>query len=245
MYIDAHNHLDFYGENLNKALTVINENNIKTLACSMDEESYLFARKLSEKNSLIIPAFGVHPWRAHENYNKLESFEEYIKETSIIGEVGLDFHWVLEKERYPLQLKILKYFLEGAKKYNKVTNLHTKGAEGEILDLIRRYDLRTPIIHWYSGSLEVLKKLLDMGCYFTISVDVSYSKLTDDIVKYLPIERILTETDGPTALEWVNGEYAYPSYIKNIIKEISAIKRLSEEEIKETIYNNFRKLTEI
>ena len=245
MYIDVHNHLDFYGNRLKEALKLITENNIITLACSMDEESYLFGKEKARGNPLIIPCFGIHPWKAHENFRDLDKFQKYIKETPMIGEIGLDFHWVVEEEKYPHQLKVIEYFFKKAREYDKVTNLHTKGAEREILDLIKKYSLRTPIIHWYSGPFYILKELLDYGCYFTISVDLGYSKTTEEIVKYLPLDRILTETDGPTALEWVNGEYGYPSYIKNIVGKISAIKNLPEEQVKKSIEFNLKSLINI
>lgn len=242
MYIDAHNHLDFYGDKLYKAIKIINKNKIQTLACSTDEESYLFAKKLSKDNPFIIPCFGIHPWKADENFRNLDSFEKHIIETPIVGEIGLDFHWVLEKEKYPYQLKVLRFFFEKAKKYDKVTNLHTKGAEKEVLELIKKYELRSPIIHWYSGPFEILKELLKYGCYFTISVDIGYSKITEEIVKYLPMEKILTETDGPTALEWVNGDFGYPDYIQGIITKISVLKNIPKEEVIKQIYNNFNTL---
>lgn len=242
MYIDAHNHLDFYGDKLYKAIKIINKNKIQTLACSTDEESYLFAKKLSKDNPFIIPCFGIHPWKADENFRNLDRFEKFIIETPIVGEIGLDFHWVLEKEKYPYQLKVLRFFFEKAKKYDKVTNLHTKGAEKEVLELIKKYELRSPIIHWYSGPFEILKELLKYGCYFTISVDIGYSKITEEIVKYLPMEKILTETDGPTALEWVNGDFGYPDYIQGIITKISVLKNIPKEEVIKQIYNNFNTL---
>lgn len=242
MYIDAHNHLDFYGERISEAINIINKNKMQTLACSMDEESYLFAKKISNNNPFVIPCFEVHPWKADENSKDLDRFEKYIDETPIIGEIGLDFHWVLEKERYAHQLKVLEYFFTKAKKYNKITNLHTKGAEYEVLELIKKYKLRTPIIHWYSGTFDILKELLDYGCYFTIGVDIGYSKITGEIVKYLPLERILTETDGPTALEWVNGQYGNPDYVINVINEIALLKNLTKEEVTKEIYKTFNLL---
>ncbi|MBL4938598.1 TatD family hydrolase [Clostridium sp. YIM B02515] len=244
MYIDAHNHLDFYGKNLDKALNIIKQNNIITLGCAMDVQTYLFTKEINKDNPLIIPCFGIHPWKADENFMNLDSFEQYIKESKVIGEIGLDYHWVLEKEKYPYMRQVFSYFLKMAYKYNKITNIHTKGAEEEIYESIKKYELKTPIIHWYSGPLDTMKKLLDYGCYFTTSVDIGYSKLTEEIVKTLPLNRILTETDGPTSLEWVNGQYGYPDEVKNIVNQIAIIKNLPYEEVKHTIAENFKKAGE-
>lgn len=242
MYIDAHNHLYLYKENIDIALDQINRNRILTLDCAINEESYLFAKKMAEDNPLIIPCFGIHPMEAHKYRHSLERYEEYIKETPMIGEIGLDYHWVEDKTTYPLQKKVLQFFLEKAIEYNKVVNLHTKGAEEEILHYIKVYGLRSPIIHWYSGPLHIFKELLDLDCYFTISVDIGYSKRTQEIIEHLPMDRMLTETDGPTALEWVNGEYGYPDYIMNIIEKIAQIKDLEPLELKEKVWENYKRI---
>lgn len=242
MYIDAHSHLDFFDDRIDKALEIIQIKKILTVACATDEDSYIFAKNVSANNSLIIPCFGIHPWKAHENHTNLDYFENYIKETPIIGEIGLDFYWVKETQENSIQRKVFNYFLDKAKKYNKLTNLHTKGAEEEILELIKKYNLISPIVHWYSGNICTLVKLLNYGCFFTIGVDIGYSKLTNEIVKYLPIDRILAETDGPTALQWVNGNYGYPDYIETIVEKISVIKDLSKEEVEYYIYDNFQRL---
>lgn len=210
----------------------------------MDVESYNFTKKLSKDNKNIIPCFGIHPWEAHNNYKKLDMFESYIRECKVIGEIGLDFVWVTEKDKYPSMISVFEYFISKAREYNKITNMHTKGAEEKILTYIKEYELKSPIIHWYSGDLEVLKKLIDYGCYFTISVDIGYSSLTEEIVKLVPLNKILTETDGPTSLEWVNGKYGYPHEVKNIVKQISAIKRLPYEETRNEIFQNLKLMLE-
>lgn len=244
MYIDAHNHLILYQEHIHQALEQIQEKNILTIDCGINEESYLYAKGLAKEQPLILPCFGIHPMEAHVYHTRLDEFESYIQESPMIGEIGLDFYWVEDQETYPLQVKVLEYFFERARRNDKVVNLHTKGAEEEILSYIKRYRLRSPIIHWYSGPMEVFHQLLDYGCYFTIGVDAGCSGITQEMVQRLPLDRLLTETDGPTALEWVNGQYGYPEFIEEIVAVIAGFKQLDPGEIKETIVENYKHLME-
>ena len=224
MYIDFHNHIDFYkDEEIDSVINCINSNKIMTIACSMDEESYLNNIEISKKSDYIVPIFGIHPWRV----------TNYIKNTPLIGEIGLDFHWVEDKDTYPYQIKVFEYFLQCAKKYNKYINVHTKGCEELILNLLRKYDVSSQtIIHWYSGDKDILKQLIDAKCYFTGSVDLGYINHSKDIIKEIPANKLLAETDGPTALQWVNGVYGMPYEIKNVYENICEIKKLDIEEFK-------------
>lgn len=233
MYIDFHNHIDFYkDEEIDSVINCINLNNIKIIACSMDEESYLKNIEISKKSDYIVPIFGIHPWKVKNNID-IDKFEYYIKNTPLIGEIGLDFHWIEDKDTYPHQIKVFEYFLQSAKKYDKYINIHTKGCEELILNLLKKYDISSQsIIHWYSGDKDTLKKLIDAKCYFTGSVDLGYIKHSKDIIKEIPANKLLAETDGPTALQWVNGTYGMPDEIKNVYKNICEIKNLDIEEYK-------------
>ena len=233
MYIDFHNHIDFYkDEEIDSVINCINLNKIKIIACSMDEESYLKNIERTKKSDYIVPIFGIHPWRVKNNID-IDKFEYYIKNTPLIGEIGLDFHWIEDKDTYPHQIKVFEYFLQSAKKYDKYINIHTKGCEELILNLLKKYDISSQsIIHWYSGDKDTLKKLIDAKCYFTGSVDLGYIKHSKDIIKEIPANKLLAETDGPTALQWVNGTYGMPDEIKNVYKNICEIKNLDIEEYK-------------
>ena len=233
MYIDFHNHIDFYkDEEIDSVINCINLNKIKIIACSMDEESYLKNIEISKKSDYIVPIFGIHPWRVKNNID-VDKFEYYIKNTPLIGEIGLDFHWIEDKDTYPRQIKVFEFFLQSAKKYDKYINIHTKGCEELILNLLKKYDISSQsIIHWYSGDKDTLKKLIDAKCYFTGSVDLGYIKHSKDIIKEIPANKLLAETDGPTALQWVNGTYGMPDEIKNVYKNICEIKNLDIEEYK-------------
>lgn len=234
MYIDFHSHLDFYKDfELPKVYDDINKNNIKVIACSMDEESYRKNISYSKICSNIIPTFAIHPWSVKNKVPNLDIYDNYIKDSKIIGEVGLDFHWVKDKSTFNPQIEVFKHFVKKAKIYDKFLNIHTKGAEDLVYDILYKEDmLNKSVIHWYSGDFYTLEKFIDASCYFTLSVDINYSKKSRHIAKLIPINRILAETDGPTALEWVNGNYGMPSEIINVYNSICNAKNININELK-------------
>lgn len=244
MYIDFHNHLDFYKDfELPKVYDDINKNNIKVISCSMDEESYKKNISYSKICSNIIPTFAIHPWSVTNKIPNLDMYDDYIKDSKIIGEVGLDFHWVNDKSTFEPQIEVFKYFVKKAKDYNKFLNIHTKGAENLVYDILYKEGmLEKSIIHWYSGDFYTLEKFINANSYFTLSVDINYSKKSRDIAKLLPLNRILAETDGPTALEWINGHYGMPSEIINVYNGICNAKNISINELKYYINKTYENI---
>lgn len=242
MYIDAHTHLENFNENIDKAIYDINKYKIFTLANSMDIESYKLNQEYSKKSKYIIPTFGIHPWKAKENEKDLDKIIPYIEESKIIGEIGLDFIWIEDKSTYETQRKVFKYILKKAVEKNKWVILHTKGAEEEIYQLLKKYNYNKAIVHWYSGDLKVLEKYIELGCYFTISVDIGISKVTEEVLNKIPLNKLLTETDGPTALEWVNGEYGYPREIIKVLDKIAEQKNIDSSILKKNIKENMERI---
>jgi TatD DNase family protein len=136
MLVDAHTHLDHHtSDEIYDVINEINKKKIISISNSMDIPSYIKNLDISKKSKFIIPTFGIHPWNAPEYSDRLEEMEDFIDKTPMIGEIGLDFHWVQDRGQYEDQRKILKFFLQKAKEQNKIVNLHTKGAEQEILDV--------------------------------------------------------------------------------------------------------------
>ncbi len=146
MLIDAHAHIDKYGAELDAALQQIAERRILTWAVAMDVPSYRRSLEIAERCAWVRPTFGVHPNRAHEHADNLQALAPLIERSPALGEIGLDFHWVKEPEKYPAQRKVLEYFLAAAREQDKAVNLHTKGAEKEILDLLERCEIRRAIV---------------------------------------------------------------------------------------------------
>lgn len=242
MYIDSHTHLDFFEDNIDAAIKEINNNKILTIANGMDIESYLKNKEYSKESEYIKPSFGIHPWKAAEYKGNLEALIPYIDESEIIGEIGLDFLWVEDKSTFDKQREIYNFILKESIKRNKVVSLHTKDAEEEIYKSLKKYNYNKAIIHWYSGDIETLDKFIELGCYFTISVDIGYSERTKEVLDRVPIDKLLLETDGPTALEWVNGDYGYPSEIIKVYEKVAEIKGYKIEDLINIVGKNYYNL---
>ncbi|MFC1885468.1 TatD family hydrolase [Thermodesulfobacteriota bacterium] len=146
MLIDAHAHIDKYEESLEVALEEIKKYKIFTISTSMDIPSFEKNLKIHEKCEFVFPIFGIHPWNASDYVDRLQDLSPVIENSPIIGEVGLDHHFVEDTSQYEAQLKVFEFFLSSAKKQNKIVNLHTKGAEREILNLLIHYGIQQQII---------------------------------------------------------------------------------------------------
>ena len=76
-------------------------------------------------------------------------------------------------------------------------SIHSKFAETEVLRILKAYNLSSVIIHWYSGNISDLSKLIDWGCYFSINSNMCLSEKGRTIISRIPSDRLLIESDGP------------------------------------------------
>lgn len=244
MLIDAHTHLDEYIDYENgaelerKALQEINEGRILSLGVAMDVKAYEKTLELAARSSFILPCFGVHPRKAHLYADSLGDLDEYAETCKMIGEIGLDYFWA-PKETYKAQMPVFEYFLRKAKEGKKVINVHTKGAEGEVIDVLKKHKSERVIIHWYSGPRWEFRELLRMGCFFTVGVQLKYSDLIQDIAKAIPLERLLIETDNPSGEEWLSKRIGMPKDIGGVYRQTAQLRKLTPEALEEIVYQNF------
>jgi TatD DNase family protein len=242
MLIDAHAHLDRYGDALESALEQVTQHRIFTVSNSMDLLSYRQNLAIGEACEFVLPTFGVHPWNAPEYVDRLEDLSEAIGQSPILGEIGLDYHFVDDAAQYPAQRKVFAFFLAAAGAQHKIVNLHTKGAEGDVLRLLDRYDIRRAIVHWYSGPLDVLRELIARGMYFTIGVEVRYSEHIQAIARELPSEQLLTETDNPGGPKSFIGTLGMPVLIKDVVQALAELRGVTARAIAQTVQANFARL---
>jgi len=246
MLIDAHSHLDRYllckrfGRDINPVLQQIEEHKILTVSNSMDLTSYKTTCMIAKQSRYVVPTFGIHPWNAHRYADRVDVIEKLISKTEIVGEIGLDYYYVKDKSVYPAQRKIFRLFL--AKSKNKILSVHTKGAEKDVLDLLRKYGNEKVVIHWYSGSLDLLEEMIDEGYYFSVVPEVKSSEHIKKIVKKVPLKQLLTETDNPGGPASYLGEKGMPSLIRIVIEEIAKLRGGSPKQMEKIVENNFVRL---
>ena len=141
-------------------------------------------------------ALGLHPLLASENKNELPLFNCLLDQTSYIGEIGLDF----SKEGLSTmedQIYVLRKLLEKLEGRKKIISVHSRKAEKELFDLLCEYNINNVIFHWYSGPIDLIPSIISKGYYFSINEAMTISKNGRAIIKEIPRNRILTESDAP------------------------------------------------
>ena len=246
MLVDAHSHVDRFElvdeQALSSALAEITQHKILTISNSMDLLSYKRNLEISETCSLVVPTFGVHPWNAPENADRLDDLGGAIEQSPMLGEIGLDHHFVQDASAYPAQRKVLEFFLGAAKEQEKIVNLHTKGAEREVLDLLDQYEIPRVIVHWYSGPLDICREMVARGMYFTVGIEVLYSKHVQTIAQEIPSRQLLTETDNPGGPKGFIGKPGMPALLQDVVQGIAVARRTATESIVQTVQANMLEL---
>jgi TatD DNase family protein len=243
MLIDAYAHLDRYDDAvLEVALGEIAHEGIFTISTAMDLPSYDRTLEIAAKCHLVLPAFGVHPWNAPAYADRLSDIRQAIERSPLLGEIGLDYHFVEDASQYAAQRRVFEFFLAAAKEQDKIVNLHTTGAESEILGLLSGYGIRRAIVHWYSGSLDTLLATAERGVCFTIGVEVLSSSHIQTIARAVPWEQLLTETDNPDGLQWLSGVLGMPLRIRAVVDTLAELRNTTSEHIIRTVQENLARL---
>ena len=245
MYIDAHAHLDKYDSALPEILDEIERNGIFTLSVSMNPESYAKSREIDEQSQWVVTSFGVHPWDAPKFQNRIESLDPLINASPMVGEIGLDYHFVVQPEKHAIQREVFEYFVQKGVSQEKVLNVHSKGAEADVDRILGKVGAKRAIIHWYSGPTKELQRLMEKGFYFTVGVEVLFSAHIRDIAKAIPKLQMLTETDNPGGYHWLTGKLGRPSIIRSVVKAISDLRGWNEQETERLIVDNFLQLASL
>ena len=246
MLIDTHAHYDDEAFDLDRD-EIINElkkENIIAVNVGATVASSFAAVSLSQKYENIYAAVGAHPDEIGElNDDVLNKFLELSKDPKVvaIGEIGLDYHWNVHPHEKQAEMFIKQINL--AKEAKLPVNIHSRDAAEDTMNIIKaNYDERLKgIVHCYAYSLEHAKIYEKMGFYFGIGgvATFSNSKKLKEVIAYLPIERLVLETDSPYLAPTPHrGERNSSLYLPLVVKAIAEIKNMDEEEVKQQTTKN-------
>jgi len=189
--------------------------------------------KMTEKHKdFVFATAGLHPEYIKELSEK--EINEYIEKIRVnknkivgIGEIGLDYYWTKEIEWQKKQRELFRRMLILAKELKKPIVVHTRDAIEDTIKILEEEKMERVLIHLF-GAKQFVKRLEINGWYASFGPLLLKSKTHKSIVKKMPLDLILLETDSP----WFGfGERGTPLNIKSVAEKIAEIKKLTFEEV--------------
>lgn len=247
--VDAHIHLsdDDYSGCVDeivqeaKALSVV-----ALVSNSMDLKTSIGSLELAERfPSMVYAAVGIHPWTVNDLTD--DQFQETVdfiskkaksKGLVAIGEIGLDFKYM---NIWDMQLKVFDSMLHLAEKLELPVIIHSRGTTAQIVDMLPSYSVKKVLLHWFSNPISALTKAVDYGFYVSEGAPVVFSNGIRDVVKKVPMENLLTETDGPVRFfrPPFQGKRTTSAFIPTIVKAIAEVRKMDPESVAEHVRENF------
>lgn len=239
MLFDTHLHLDLIND-CKSVIDEIEKNKIYAIAVTNLPELFFNTNNLCKGSKYLRAALGYHPELAFKFSTQLPRFFELIDETRYIGEVGLDYQKKSEAD-FKNQLKIFENIVGiCAEKKNKILTVHSRKAERAVANILGKDFPGKIILHWFSGSMEEMKKAVDNGYYFSVNLPMTKSINGKKLIRGIPLDRLLLETDLPFANSM--GKIRIGDLLTETVKNISSIVSIDKNETIETMSTNFRKL---
>jgi len=249
--IDSHCHLDhepLLGD-LSNVIKRSKEVGIKKLlTISTSYESFDRIKNIIQKDEMIYGTIGIHPHETTKNKITSDIIVKNITENEKIigiGETGLDFYYNNSDKND--QINSFKEHIEASIKTNSPLIIHSRDAEVETFEILSEYKNQNLkiLMHCFTGSKDFAKKLLTLNAFFSASGIITFKNSLElqETFKFLPLDRILIETDSPFLAPVPNrGKKNEPSFIDYTAQKLADIKSISKSEISNLTTNNFNKL---
>jgi TatD DNase family protein len=267
---DTHCHLDYNKFDPDRETVIQRAKDaglIRILVPGLDHRSSEEAVRLAESNPMMYAAVGFHPTEldkfSEKNFEHIKELEKHSKVVAI-GEIGIDYYWVKEEEKRAFQREILKRQLAFAESANKPVVIHMREekdawfgqASADLLDILTEWHnglaahnhplaQKPGVLHSFNGNLETAQKALALNFYIGVTGPVTYKNANEkrQIIRQLPLERLLIETDAPfLAPVPQRGQRNEPAYVHHIADKIGEIHSKSPAEIAVITTANARRL---
>lgn len=240
--IDTHFHLDLFSKPT-EVLRVLEEKKVYSIAVTNLPDVFDNCYNLLANSKYVRPALGYHPELSGTFDNKIEIFKHNIKKTRYIGEVGLDFSRQYDESNRKKQVYIFRQILDLCiEEKNKILTIHSRKSEKTVIDMVSNNFPGIIILHWYTGNIQEAKRGLDNGFYFSFNLSMIKSIKGQKLIKYIPKDRILTETDSPFTTN--ANDFNSFQKLEKLHHEIDFIFNKKEEKLKsrEIVYENFKSI---
>ncbi|MGR5286740.1 TatD family hydrolase [Vibrio maritimus] len=252
MFVDSHCHLDKlnYDELHDGIQDVLNKakaaNVEQLLSVGVTLDSFPAMMELIKPYPQIMASCGVHPLDVESNFS-LEQFKRYVAHERVVavGETGLDYHY--QPDTAELQKRRFEQQVDVAVDVNKPLIIHTRNARQDTLDILKNGHAERcgGVIHCFTEDLPFAKAAMELGFYISISGIVTFrqAKELKEVVKQLPLERLLIETDSPYLAPIPHrGKENQPAYVVEVAAYIAQLKGVSLSEVAEKTSKNYRDL---
>ncbi|GAD58535.1 TatD family hydrolase [Brevundimonas sp. BAL450] len=240
--IDFHCHLDLYPDQA-KMIAECERQGVVTLAVTTTPKAWSRNVELAEGSRNVRVALGLHPQVIAERKSEIAMWERLLPEAKYVGEVGLDagprFYKSFEDQTAVFD-RVLSACAEAG---GKILTIHSVRAVGQVLGHLERRlppDRGRAVMHWFTGSKSEARRAVDQGCYFSINSQMLIQERHRELVASLPLNRLLTETDGP--FTQTAGRPSKPSDVADLISPLASLRGVTAESLRQTLLNNLRLL---
>ncbi len=261
-FFDIHSHLNLSPllDDMEAVISHMREKGIGTITVGTDFEMSKKAIEISEKypDIAVGATVGLHPNDNEEEIFDLEKYRELAKHPKVlaIGETGLDYFRMETgdgmEEKKEKQKELFKQHIELAVEFHKPLMIHARPSKGtmdayeDVLDVLESYaDLRANF-HFFVGDISIAQRIVKND--WTVSFDgpITFARDYDEVIKFLPLESIMAETDAPFAAPVpYRGKTCEPWMVEEVIKKIAEIKGIELETVQRQLVMNAQKVFNI
>lgn len=249
-FVDSHCHLDrlnleAHGGDFSAMMAATEEAGVSHMLCiGVDLETFPDVQALAEQYPHVFASVGVHPlYKESREPSVTELLERAVHPKVIaIGETGLDYFYA--KEERDWQKRYFIAHIQAARETGLPLVVHTRGAKDDTLSLLREHgggEVKG-VLHCFTEDLDMAQQAIELGFYISISGIVTFRNAESlrDVVRALPIEKLLIETDSP----WLapvpfRGKPNEPRFVANVAECVAELKDVSVEQLGKITADNF------
>lgn len=248
---DSHAHYNdpAFDADRDEVLNSLGENGVSNVInCATDYNSSLISLSYAEKYPFIYASCGLHPEDIKDDYeDELEKIYPLLieKKCVAVGEIGLDYHY--DEIPRSIQIDVFTRQLIKANEMNLPVIVHDREAHADTLELLKKYKPKG-VLHCFSGSVETAREVLNLGMYLGFGGVVTFKNAVKSVetAKYVPLDRILLETDCPyMAPVPYRGKRNDSSLIKFAAEKIGEIRGIDAQTVIDEANKNTKRLFNI